>query len=322
MHNCPPPKTELMERFNDYPDVIGNFGHILLFQKESDIDGSLVEILIPYFESAHLDARSEFHHELDLHPDSDDEECSIQYPHCLPINAQSALFGEVMAGLVTEVYGDKFVGANSWSVPIFLFRFHCHAFQYMFELSQSPEQKEQIPGRSGTDFIGLNFNEDGSVIGFIAGEAKWRETLTQSVADIIMYGDKIDDPAGGIKKVHNGKGVWAKLNNDKPIPYGIYQLAKLLKKKDSENYDTVIFALQEAYLHKNPKNLSRTDLIVLVGNKNPTRKEMDCFLPYKKRPEDYINCYDLQIVEVVMNNGGDLIKSIYNNLWNNGGDDA
>ncbi|CAH2401021.1 hypothetical protein [Mesorhizobium escarrei] len=74
-YTCSPPFESLDEALEAYPSVNGSFGHLLLLQKEAD-HGTLCQALRPYFESAHLDARQEFHSDIgiDLHPDAGDED--------------------------------------------------------------------------------------------------------------------------------------------------------------------------------------------------------------------------------------------------------
>jgi hypothetical protein len=321
MHTCPPPKAELDERFDGYSSENGNFGHILLLQKAAD-DGTLAAALKPYFESAHLDARTIFHQDIgiDLHPDADGNPRPIEYPRCLPSTTRRGLFGEVMAGLVTESY--EFVGAHDWCVPIFLFRYHEDARNYLFNLARNPERIRQTIGRLGSDFIGLLLDEDGAVIRFIAGEAKWRKTLTSSTVDMLMHGDKIDDPEGGEEKVHNGKGVWNAVNNDPPVPIGVRQLVRLLQEHDPESYDAAIFSMERALVLENPDQLPRTDLIIVIGNGRARRDEMECLLPWKEMPEDYTAGNDLQLVEIVMKEGIKLIDALYDSLWAAGEPDA
>lgn len=73
MHTCAPPVETLEELLEAHPSINGNFGHLLLLQKDAD-DGTLSQALRPYFESAHLDARQAFHADIgiDLHPDAGD----------------------------------------------------------------------------------------------------------------------------------------------------------------------------------------------------------------------------------------------------------
>ena len=193
MHACPPPIDALKEWLTEYRTVNGNYGHLLLEQKGEN-NQELVDSLRPYFESAHLDARNHFHAEIgiDLHPDADGAGAHAQYPECLPLKTRRGLFGELMAGLVTESY--SFVGNHKWTVPVFLFRYHADVEAYMFTLARDPQRARQVFGRFGSDFIGISLDNEGSVARFIAGEAKWRKSLSQSIVDTLLLGKKIDDP--------------------------------------------------------------------------------------------------------------------------------
>jgi hypothetical protein len=322
MHTCAPPIDALDDWLEEHASTNGDFGHLLLLQKEAD-DGAICRALRPYFESAHLDARQVFHADIgiDLHPDAGDVEAPhVDYPGYLPNTMRRGLFGEVMAGLVTETY--EFVGAHSWCVPIFLFRYHEDARNYLFDLARDPEKKRQTIGRFGTDFIGLLLDNEGTVVRFIAGEAKWRKTLTPSVVDKLMLGKKIDDPSGGDVKIHSGKGVWNDVNNDPPVPIGVRQLARLLQEHDPDRHDATILSLERALVLRDPEPIPRTDLIIIIGNGAARREKMDCLLPCEAMPPEYTAGHDLQVVEVVMNKGEDLIDALYDSLWSDGGDDA
>lgn len=92
MHTCPPPAVALGKWLEDYPTVEGNYGHLLLEQRENS-DPNLAGLLVPYFESAHRDARRYFCEQIgiNLHPDAeatDDGEvdgAESLYPRCLPV---------------------------------------------------------------------------------------------------------------------------------------------------------------------------------------------------------------------------------------------
>jgi len=225
-----------------------------------------------------------------------------------------------MAGLVTEGY--ELVGEHDWCVPIFLFRYHEDARNYLFDLARNPEKKRQTIGRLGSDFIGLLLDEGGAVVRFIAGEAKWRKTLTQSIVDSLMHGKKIDDPAGGGGEVHSGEGVWNDVNNDPPVPIGMRQLMRLLQEHDPEGYDAAILSMEQALILRDPKPLPRTDLIIIAGNGAARREKMDCLLPFDRMPDDYTAGHDLQLVEVILKDGEELIDALYESLWSDGGGDA
>ena len=85
------------------------------------MDTEIIDAMIQYFESAHLDARECFHKlaRISLHPDNDEIGCNGQYPVALPPNTRKGLFGEVMSGMFTEAY--KFIGEHEWIIPVFLF---------------------------------------------------------------------------------------------------------------------------------------------------------------------------------------------------------
>src|SRR3546814_5083137 len=97
-----------------------------------------------------------------------------------------------MAGLLTEVYQEQFVGGHSWTVPIFLFRYHADVESYLWTFARDADRARQIFGRFGSDFIGLSLGDDGEVVRLIAGEAKWRNRRTQSAVDTLMVGDYED----------------------------------------------------------------------------------------------------------------------------------
>src|SRR4051812_21763737 len=105
MHTCHPPMDALDQWLEASGSVEGSYGHLLLEQK-AEIDQDLIEALRPYFESAHLDAREYFHAQIgiSLHPDAGSGAAPVSYPNCLPSKTRRGLFGEVVAGLVTEAY--------------------------------------------------------------------------------------------------------------------------------------------------------------------------------------------------------------------------
>jgi hypothetical protein len=224
MHTCPPPTDALAEWLEAYGNVEQSYGHLLLEQK-TEIDEELVDALRPYFESAHLDAREYFHAQvgISLHPDAAGGPPPVCYPTCLPSKAHRGLFGEVVAGLVTEAYQDEFVGGHPWRVPIFLFREHDDVEKYLWALRFDPARTREIYGRHGSDFIGISLNAQGEVVRVIAGEAKWRKTLTDSVIENLLHGPKEEDEDTG-EMVHNGRGIWFEINRDSPIPHGLRQL--------------------------------------------------------------------------------------------------
>lgn len=315
MHTAEPPIEILKEWLEESPTVTGTYGHLLLEQKKSDGCEQLLVTLRPYFESAHLDARQHFHEvmRIDLHPDAQEEETCATYPNSLPSTAKRGLFGEALAGLITESY--DFIGNHDWSIPVFLFRYHQDVEQYLFSLSRNPDKTRQVLGRLGSDFLALKLDANGAVIRFLSGEAKWRKSLTQSVTDSLLLGKKIDDPDGGKDKVHSGKGIWNEFNHDTPIPHGLSQLHRLLRELAPEEYAETIVSLDAALALNNPNQIERTDLILLAGNSGKRRKALECYIEWEKIPSEYTAGNDLQVVELFLQDGDQLIDVLYSDLW-------
>lgn len=330
MHTYPPPTEALDEWLESYPSIDGeeacasldgSYGHLLLEQKK-DCDPELVDALKPYFESAHLDAREHFHNEIgiDLHPDADDAGGHARYPRCLPPNSRRGLFGEVLAGLVTEAY--DFVGGHDWIVPIFLFRYHADVEKYLFDLARDPEREREIFGRFGSDFLAISLDDDSYVARFVAGEAKWRRTLTPGVVEELLLGKWIDDPDGSGQRVRSGKGIWAEINKDTPVPHGVRQLQRLLQERDPDGYAPAILSMDEALLVRDADPIPRTDLVLIVGNGGQQREDGECLISWKRMPAKYTANNELQVVEVILRDGEELIDTLYSSLWNDGGEDA
>lgn len=314
MHTAPPPKDALAAWLNDYPTEVGNYGHLLLEEKDKT-DPAIADDFIGYFESAHLDARQCFHNlaRISLHPDAGDAACDAQYPGSLPLTARKGLFGEVMCGMMAESF--KFIGEHEYLIPVFLFRNHEDAGQYIYTLSRDRTRTREVLGRKGDDFIGIVVNQDGKVTRFIAGEAKWRGTWTPSAVNTVMLGEKIVDPDDNSKRIHNGKGVWYEVNRGLPVPLGLEQLHTILNECEPDKFASVIASLDRILARRNPDPVERTDLILLVGGPSATREPRQTLIGWESIPEEYTAGRDLQIVELLFSNGDDLIDAIYSGLW-------
>ncbi|MBN9561775.1 MAG: aminotransferase [Alphaproteobacteria bacterium] len=315
MHTCEPPTDAIDEWLSSNGTVRGSYGHLLLEQKAAT-DDDLIEAMRPYFESAHLDAREYFHRQIgiDLHPDADAPGAHACYPSCLPSTARRGLFGEVMAGMVTEAFQAKFVGDHQWCVPIFLFRQHADVEAYLWDLARNPDRVRQIFGRFGSDFLGLSLNEAGEVVRFIAGEAKWRQRLTDSAVDSLMLGPWEEDEETG-ERARSGRGVWFEVNRDTPLPHGLRQLQRLLELRDPDGHQAAILSIDRAVLLEDAPPLPRTNLILIAGNGARDRKALDVLIGWEEAPEEYTAPHDLQVVELILTDGERLIDGLYSSLW-------
>ena len=313
LHNCPPPKTALERWLKKYPSSINNYGHLLL-EQDCDCDDNLIADFVAYFESAHADARAFFHEQMgiELHPDVDHSEAHITYPTCLPSITRRGLFGEVMAGMLTESY--EYIGSHKWTIPVFLFRYHEDAEAYLFALVRDQDRKREVYGRRGSDFLALALNDEGDIERFIAGEAKWRKKLQPSVVAELMYGKKKKN-SGNEKLEHDGKGIWFQVNRDIPAPHGLRQLQRLLREIDPDGYSVAIARLDRVLVMKNAQPLPRTNLIMISGGDVPSRESKTSLIPWEVVPEEYTAQHDLQVVELILNDGDNLIDGVYDALW-------
>lgn len=313
LHTCPPPKDALDRWLRCYPSVVQNYGHLLL-EQDCDCDDALIADLVGYFESAHADARAFFHEQMGigLHPDADAECAHLTYPNCLPKITRRGLFGEVMAGMLTEHY--EYIGGHDWKIPVFLFRYHEDAEAYLFALVRDEERKREIYGRRGSDFLALALNEQGEVIRFIAGEAKWRQDLQPGIIARLMFGKKERNPDTN-ELEHNGKGIWHQVNNDIPVPHGLRQLQRLLRELDPEGYSAAIATLDRVLVMRRAQPLPRTNLIMISGGDVPSRKTAHSLIPRDEVPQDYTAPHDLQVVELILRDGDEVIDRVYDALW-------
>lgn len=304
MHTYKLPKDVLDNWLEGYPSIDDNYGHLLLEQVGAS-DAALAAAFRPYFESAHLDARKHFHEEIciDLHPDAGAVGSHATYPKCLPTTARRGLFGEVMAGMLTEHY--KYVGEHDWQIPVFLFRHHEDAKQYLFALAREPKLTRQMLGRHGSDFLAIALDAEGKVERYLAGEAKWRKKLGKAVVSSLL-------------KDANGKGIWYQLSErDTNIPHGMRQLQKLLKEIDPQKFAAAIFSIDQALLLSGATPIARTNLVFICGNDFASRKSAQPIIEWKKKPKDYQSAHDLQVVEMILSGDGEsLIDLIYESLWN------
>lgn len=218
-----------------------------------------------------------------------------------------------MAGLVCEAY--KFIGEHNWHIPIFLFRYHADVEAYMYDLARDPARRRQVFGRFGNDFNAIALDDTGAVVRFLAGEAKWRDAITPAVMDELMLGEWVTDPPGSENRVRSGRGVWFELNRGLPVPHGLRQLQRLLLERAPDAYGPAIISMDRAIALRNAPSLPRSDLVLVAGNAGAQRQASTALLPTVAPPPEYKANRNLQVVEVVLHRGGELIDQLYDALW-------
>jgi len=255
-----------------------------------------IKELTKYFKSAHGDARKYFHKicNLNLHP-TGNEQHHIGYPESLPEKAKKGMFGEVMCGLFVETYS-LFDDKKDFSVPVFLFRHHDGVEDALTRLKRGGTVTE-IPGRLGDDFIGLEMDEDGWVIGFIVGEAKYRKKLTSSVYESLMNTkDKI------LKRISSDHYYQSSMN----------KLKRILEAIDSKEFERIILSIEE--MDSGKRSVERTDFVLLVTAELGKRKAP----PYSRKdgkPSEHSINRPLAVAEVTIPTAEALISNLYKNLY-------
>lgn len=314
LHNCVPPRDLLQRWLHLDNQQNGNYSHLLIEEVEVDAPQSedIAAELRPYFESAHLDARDVFHRagRIDLHPDAQGAGHNARYPQCLEPTAKRGLFGEVMAGMMAEAI--PLIEHHDWTVPIFLFRFHAEVGAYIHDLAREPGRRRQVSGRHGNDFIALGIDPiSGEVVRFLAGEAKWRASLTQSVADGMMYGEWVGE---GAARVRANNGVWNELSRGLATPQGLAQMHELLCARGPDQYAEAILSLDRA-LMLDGRPLPRIDYVLMIGDRSARRVRGTRYLPANAAPPEYTAGRSLQIIELVFEARVGAVDRLYDSLW-------
>jgi hypothetical protein len=85
--------------------------------------------------------------------------------------------------------------------------------------------------------------------------------------------------------------------------------------REPNKYAETIVSLDKVLALRQPKVVPRTDLVLIAGNSPAKRKGGEANVTPKTRPAEYTAARDLQVVEVFIEHGEALIKSLYDSLW-------
>ena len=84
---------------------------------------------------------------------------------------------------------------------------------------------------------------------------------------------------------------------------------------DPDGYSAAIARLDRVLVVRNAEPLPRTNLILISGGDVPSREANVSLIPWHETPEDYTAPHDLQVVELILKDGDDLIDGVYDALW-------
>ena len=130
----------------------------------------------------------------------------------------------------------------------------------------------------------------------------------------LMHGKLVKNKNTGAK-VRSGKGIWYQVNRDIPAPHGLRQLQRLLRELDPEGHSAAILSLDRVLSVRNATPLPRTNLIFIAGGDVASRDGQNSLIPWEELPADYTAPHDLQVVEMILNDGDTLIDGLYDALW-------
>jgi hypothetical protein len=253
-------------------------------------------LVIAYLERAHLDARDYFHGALGQGLDPRGGDYAITYPSSLPLGTKKGYFGEVFCGMLAEV--GQVDGGEEWTVPIFLFRLHHAAEEYLMRLITGEQVAEEMPGRTGSDCLALALTADASVQAILSAESKCYETFN----------------------VTKAKEAIADVGAQAGIPVSLPQLKRLLAEIHPEHYQATILALEKIITAAHQPAVPRRDLVVFIFEDPNVRDYTAPRITLADVQREYRCRCDrrLQVVEVHLPGAGDLIPRLYDALYRSG----
>lgn len=251
-----------------------------------------------YLERAHKDARDVFQESFcsTLDPVVD-----FEYPRSMPLDAKKGFFGEALCGVIAETM--EIVGRRRWTIPVFLFRLHGEAEEYLWRLITGESVKGKVPGRSGSDFIAMCLDAEGSIQAFLVGEAKCHQRLN----------------------ITQAREALEKLGREGPLPVSLSQVKRILKDTDAVAHAGTIKAIEKILVQARQRQFQvpRTDLFLLMFA-DPAVKD---YSAPRISEDDKKACYTcgrpLHVVEFHVEDAEEMIKSLYDDLYQTQeGDDA
>jgi hypothetical protein len=244
-----------------------------------------------YLEWAHADARRIFHESLGITLDPRGGRPPVEYPNSLPVTTHKGYFGEVFCGILAEA-GQVHV-EDEWVVPVFLFRLHNQAEEYLMRLITGEQASGTIVGRTGSDNLALSLNGDGTVKAILGGEAKCYESFNTTKA----------------RKALTNLGAQA------AVPVSLGQLKRLLAEIDSEVFEATILDLERIIKNARQPTVPRHDLLVLIFEDPKIRDYSAPRISVAEKTANYFADRPLQVVEVHLPGAGALIEELYAGLY-------
>lgn len=276
----------------------GPLAHLRLIQNGDGTWRGLLPAMTAYFEDAHRDARRIFHEDagLSLDPLTDG---FIQYPSAMPAKTRRGYFGEVMCAVIATRY--ELVLRKQWHVPVFLFRCHNAAGEYLMRRLNGDDPNANVPGRTGSDCIGVAQNQDGSLAALLVGEAKCHETFN------------INKAKEGLKN----------LGIETCLPVSIGQLRRVLVEAGGPDHARLVESLETLILTRASQAVPRVDFLLYAFDRPGVVKYAGPRITEAIVQEAYTGGRPLQVVELHSPELTSLVTALYDGLYApTGGHDA
>jgi len=279
-------------------DAAGNYANFRLCARDNARWQNLRPTIAQYLEWAHADARRIFHDDLGITLDPRGGRSPVEYPGSLPLTTCKGYFGEVFCGILAEA--GQVHAEDEWTVPIFLFRLHTQAEEYLMRLITGEPAAGNIVGRTGSDNLALSLKADGSVKAILAGEAKCYAKFNVTKALEALAG----------------------LGAQAAVPVSLGQLKRLLAELDPEGFEATILDIERIIKHARQPTVPRHDLLVLIFE-DPAIKDYNApRISVAEKTANYAGGRPLQVVEVHLPGAGALIAELYSGLYANISDAA
>lgn len=206
------------------------------------------------------------------------------YPELLPMQTLMGYFGELMAGVVAELFDPN---GEHWEVPCFLFRFHQAAFDALERARQSGDPIKLVVGRLGDDC--LAFQRNGDRIG---------KTLVCEAKCLAAHNkDKLAD-------------AHEKASEKVPVPVSIRQVIEVLRSSPRPDATEWVRVLRTLWLSSPPpREYVRCDLVMYICGNKP--KTAPTWIDRTSPHEEYSGGRLLESVELHLPDVRGLVEAVY-----------
>lgn len=272
-------------------DAASNYVNLRLRARDSAHWQNVRPTITKYLEWAHADARRIFHDNLAITLDPRGGRSPVEYPGSLPLMTRKGYFGEVFCGILAEA--EQVHTDDEWMVPIFLFRLHSQAEEYLMRLLTGEPAGSAVVGRTGSDNLALSLNGDGTVKAILSAEAKCYEAFNTTKAREALTG----------------------LSAQAAVPVSLGQLKRMLSEIDQEGFETTILHLEKIIKNARQSTVPRKDLLVLIFEDPKIQNYDSPRISVAEKTANYTAPRPLQVVEVHLPGAGTLIEELYASLY-------